>query len=102
MAYERGEAEPSVSQTELRGAERGLSRFVEGHRVLDRRRLRLTEHVYGDVARGDFAKGDNRGLVVFPAHGGLGAIGQAASALGGQQHELEEVIDVMQAVFDSN
>ena len=42
------------------------------------------------------------GLSFSQLQRGLGAIGQAAGALGGQQHELEEVIDVVQAVFDGN
>ncbi len=62
----------------------------------------FTQHLDGDVAGGDFAQGDNRGLVVFPAQRGLGAIGQPAGALGSQQHELEQVVDVVQAVFDGD
>ena len=56
----------------------------------------------GDVARSDLAQGHDCGLVVLPAQRGLGTIRQPARALGGQQHELEQVIDVVQAVFDGD
>ena len=55
-----------------------------------------------DVACGDLAQGDHGGLVVLPGHRGLGAIGEPARALGSQQHELEQVFDVVQAVFDGD
>src|SRR5262245_785940 len=101
MAYE-GWREPSVTEAELRGTEGGLRSLVERHGVLDRRRLRLTQHLDGDVAGSDLAQGDDGGLVVLPAQRGLGAIGEPACALGSQQHELKQVIDVVQAVFDGD
>ena len=50
----------------------------------------------------DFAQCDDGGFVVFPLDGRFGAIRKLASALRGDQHELEEIRDVVQAVFDSN
>ena len=73
-----------------------------GQRRGDRLRLRLAQHLGRDVARGDLAQRQHRGLVVVDRHGGFGAIGQAARALRGQQHQLEQVIDVLQAVFDGD
>src|SRR5581483_7999277 len=90
----------SVPQPELRRAEARLS--VElGNRGLGRR-LGLAEHVERDIAGGNLAQRDHGRLVVLPADSGLGAIGKPAGALGGQDDELEEVIDVLQAVFDSD
>jgi len=66
------------------------------------RRFGLAEHFGGDVARGDLAQGDDGCFVVFPGKRGLGAVRQAAGALGGEENELKEVLDVVQAVFDGN
>src|SRR5262249_34784823 len=50
----------------------------------------------------DLAQGHDGGLVVLPVERGLGAIGEPACALRSEQHELKEVVDVMQAVFDGD
>src|SRR6185312_2385660 len=90
----------SVPQPELRSAEARLSLQLGDCRL--GRGLGLAEHVERDVAGGDLAQRDDGRLVVFPADGGLGSVGQPTSALGRQDDELKEVIDVLQAVFDSN
>ena len=67
-----------------------------------RRRLGLTEHFGRDVASGDLTQGDDGCFVVLPGERGLGAVRQAAGALGGEENELKEVLNVVQAVFDGN
>jgi hypothetical protein len=64
--------------------------------------LRLEEHFGRDVTLGDLAQRDHGHLVVVHRHRGLGAVGQAPRAGGSQQHELEQVVHVVQAVFDGN
>ena len=65
-------------------------------------RLRLEQHLGRDIAGGDFAQRDDRRLVVFSRHGRLSAICRATSALRGEQYELENIVDVLQTVFDGD
>src|ERR1043165_5467958 len=88
-------------QAELRRTEQGLIVGIR-QRGLRRRRLGLAEHFGRDVALGDLAQRDHGRLVVLPGNGRLGAIRQAARALRGQQDELEDVLDVREAVFDGD
>src|SRR6185295_10196964 len=88
-------------QAELRRTEQGLVVGVR-QRGFRRRRVGLAQHLRGDVAFGDFAKSDHGGLVVLPRNGRLGSIGEAARTLRGQQYQLEDVLDVRQAVFDGD
>ena len=67
-----------------------------------RLRIRLLEHGRRDVAFRDLAQRDDRRLVIFPVDHRLSAVGEAARALGREQHELEQVVDVLQAVFYGN
>ena len=63
---------------------------------------RLVDHIQNvrpDQAVGDLAQGQHGGFVVLPAQGGRGAVGQLPGALGGHQHQLETVGDVVQTVF---
>src|SRR5262249_37069273 len=90
----------SVSEAELRGAEGRLCIDIRNRRFS--RRLGLTQHVHGDVASGNFAQGHNGGLVVLPRYRRLCAVRQAPGTLRRKEYELEEVIHVAQAIFDSN
>src|ERR1700757_913398 len=92
-----GRARSSVSEAELRCAERGLVIRVRDDGL--GRRLGLAQHLRGDVAGGDLAQREHRRLVVLERQGGLRAVGEPPGALRRQQHQLEEVIDVVQAVF---
>ena len=80
--------------------QQGLGLFA-GHQVF-RRLVGFVQHVPGDEAGGDFPQGDDRGLVVLPVQQRLGAVGHAAGALGGHHDQLEQVRDVLQAVFDGD
>src|SRR5256885_12688689 len=92
-----GEVWPSVSEAELRSAEAGLVVGVGRHGL--RYRLRLAEHFRGHVAGCDLAQGEHGRLVVLQGQRRLGAVGEPAGALRRQQHQLEQVVDVLQAVF---
>jgi len=94
-----GADKPLVSEAELRGAEARLLLYFGDLRFL---RLRLTEHVGGNVAGCDFAQRHHGRLVILKRQRGLRSIGKPARALGSEHHELEQVIDVVQAVFDGN
>ena len=56
--------------------------------------VRLLEHLEADVAGRDLAQRQHGRLVVLPVERGLGAVGELAGALGGDQHQLEQVGDV--------
>mgnify|MGYP003693565573 CR=1 FL=1 len=96
-----GDASPSVSEAELRRAEAGLVVGV-GH------------HGSGGGGSGSRSisavtlpaaisrSASTVGLSFSERQRGLGAIGEAARALGRQQHQLEQVVDVVQAVFYGN
>src|SRR5256885_10619241 len=92
-----GEVWPSVSEAELRSAEAGLVVGVGRHGL--RYRLRLAEHFRGHVAGCDLAQGEHGRLVVLQGQRRLGAVGEPAGALRRQQPQLEQVVDVLQAVF---
>ncbi len=62
--------------------------------------LGFLEDLGANVAGRDFAQRHHGGLVVFPLHRRFGAIGQLAGALGGHQHQLEQVRDVVERVFN--
>src|ERR1700756_281968 len=92
-----GRARSSVSEAELRCAEKGLVIRVRDDGL--GRRLGLAQHLRGDVAGGDLAQREHRRLVVLEREGGLRAVGEPPGALRREQHQLEEVLDVVQAVF---
>src|SRR5215469_1691811 len=89
-----------VSEAELRSAERRLHLDL-GDGGLGRR-LRLAQHLDSDVAGGDFTQRDDGRLVILPGDRGLGPVRQAPGALRRQQHQLEQVVDVRQAVFNGD
>jgi len=63
----------------------------------------LCRHALGaDLALGDLPQGDDGGFVVLPGHQGLAALLQLVGALGGQQHELKTIGDLLQAVLDGD
>src|SRR5688500_397472 len=88
-------------QAELRRTEQRLIVGI-GKDGLRRRRLGLAQHLGRDVALGDLTQRDDGRLVVFPGNGRLRAIGEPAGACRGQQHELKDVLDVREAVFDGD
>src|SRR6202011_3473806 len=90
----------SVSEAELRGAESGLSIQLR-YRGFGRR-LRFTQHLHGHVARRDLPEGDHGRFVVLPRYRWLGAIRQATGSLRREEHELEQIFDVAQTIFDSD
>ena len=49
---------------------------------------------------GDFPQRNDGGLVVLPFHERFGPVRQFPCALGGNHDEVEQVVDVFQAVFD--
>ena len=60
------------------------------------------DELVGDDAFGDFTQGNDGRLVVFPRYAWFLAAGrQLASALGREHDQLEAVIHVFQAVFNS-
>src|SRR5215470_19066019 len=91
---------PSVSEAELRGAEGRLVVRVGNYGL--GRRLGLTEHLGGDIAGGNLTQGEHGGLVVLERQRGFGAIRQPPRPLRGEQYQLEQVVDVLQAVFYGN
>jgi len=92
-----------VSQPDLRCAELAHE-FGLGHEFRRRRRgrIRLLEDLDADVARGDFTQRKHGRLVVLPVERRLGTVRQFAGAPGGDQHQLEQVGDVLHAVFDGD
>ena len=62
----------------------------------------LVQHLGADQAVGHFTQGDHGGLVVLALHPGLVPHGQLPGALGGDQDQLEAVVDVFQAIFNGN
>src|SRR3984885_15038359 len=95
-----GLSKPSVSETELRCAEAGLVVGFGCQRLGGG--VGVAQHFRGHVAGGDLAQRQHGRLVVLERQRRLGAVRQAARALRGEQHQLEEVIDVLQAVFYGN
>ena len=59
------------------------------------------EHFETDVAVGDFAKRQNDGLVLGFDLGRV-ALSQLTRAVGGDEHHLEAVRDLLEAVFNGN
>jgi len=59
------------------------------------------EHFDADFARGDLAQGGNAGLVLALNLGRV-ALAEHARTVGGSQHQLETVGDLLQAVFDGD
>ena len=94
------DAAGSVSQPDLRrpqlACEFGLGEEFCGGRSGS------SEDLETDVARGDLAQGQHRGLVVLPVQGGLGATGRLRGAPRRHQHQLEQVGNVLQAILDGN
>jgi hypothetical protein len=90
----------SVSEAELWRAESGLGIQFRCRR-LDRR-LRFTQHLYGYIASRDLPEGDHGGFVVLPRYRWLGAIRQATGSLRRKEHELKQIFDVAQTIFDSD
>ncbi len=56
----------------------------------------------GDGLLGDLAQRDDRVLVVVAVERQFLAAAEVARALGGQQHQLEAVRDLLDAVFDGD
>ena len=56
----------------------------------------------GENAVSDFAQGHHRGFVIGPGDQRFDAIGQLSRPLGGEQHQIEAVVDMIEAVLDSN
>src|SRR5262249_26753187 len=91
-------------------ADRDRSRseqVVAGHRrrhgaeiqqVFDRL-IALSEDLFVHVAVGDLAPGDDRRLVVLPVHHRMGAVRELARALRRDEHELEHVRNLLEAIF---
>src|SRR6185312_15921851 len=80
---------------------------VAGHRRSDRaqveqvfdRLVALREDLFVHVAVGDLTERDDRRLVVFPVHHRMGAVRELARALRRDEHELEHVRDLLEAIF---
>ena len=53
------------------------------------RLLGLFQHFERDISGSDLAKRYHGRFIVLPFHGRFRAVGQAAGALGGQQHQVE-------------
>jgi hypothetical protein len=62
----------------------------------------LFEDRRGDQAIRDFAKCDHRGLVVLELNHWVGSMSDATRALRRDEHHLENVFDVFEAIFDGN
>src|SRR6185295_14123186 len=80
---------------------------VAGHRRSDRaqveqvfdRLVALGEDLFVHVAVGDLTERDDRRLVVLPVDHRMGAVRELASALRRNEHELEHVRDLLEAIF---
>jgi len=70
--------------------------------VFLRRAIGLLEDLEADVTGGDFTQRQHRDLVVRPFERRLGPVRELAGALRGHQHQLEQVGNVLQAVFDGD
>src|SRR5688500_12965598 len=96
----RGSIPQSITQTQMRCAQ--FARHVDFREHFRRRgAFGLLEDLRTDVSGGNLAQRDDSGLIVFPLYGSLCAVRDLTSALGSDQHELEQIRNVMQAVFDS-
>src|SRR5688572_25063857 len=60
----------------------------------------LAQILGGDGAVADLAQGDDRVLVVVAADGDLLAGRDHAGAVGCHEHEIEAVLDLLNAIFD--
>jgi hypothetical protein len=65
-------------------------------------RLRLEQHLRGDVAGRDLPQCHHGGLVVLPGYGRFRTVRQPSRPLRGEDHELEDVVDVLEAIFDGD
>ncbi len=77
--------------------------FRLAHDRLDRlSRCNFIEDFTSDMTLGDLAQSHHRGLVILQLNQGFTTIGKLAGTLGGNQYQLETIVDVIQAIFDSN
>ena len=51
----------------------------------------LFQHFQRDVSGSDLAQRNDGRFIVFPFDGGFRAVRQAPGALGGQQHQIEQI-----------
>ena len=56
----------------------------------------------GHVAGRDFTQRHDRGLVVLPGHERVDAVYQLAGTTTGQQDQIETVVNIVEAVFNSD
>jgi len=61
----------------------------------------LAQHFQANLAGGDFTQSGHAGLVARFDLGGV-TLAQHASAVGGSQHQLEAVRDLLQAIFNGD
>jgi len=76
-----------------------LSRF-DLHELLSRRRIDFLENGRVDMAFGDLTQGNDGRLVVLEFDHWLGTVSDPAGTLGGDKHHFENVLDVVEAVFN--
>ena len=62
----------------------------------------LIEDGRSDVTLGNFTQCDNGRLVVFEFDQRIGAVSDTAGALCGNKDHFEDILDIVQAVFNGN
>ena len=72
------------------------------HQFVRRGLVDLVEDGGRHVTLRDLAQRDDGRLVVFELDHGIGAMGDAPRSLCSNEHHLENVVDVFEAVFDGN
>src|SRR3954464_10352234 len=108
LAIDRRWPAPLAEWRSVADRDRPLAeQVVAGHRRSDRaeveqvldRLVALREDLLVHVAVGDLAKRDDRRLVVLPVAHRMGAVRELASPLRRDEHELEHVRYLLEAIF---